>query len=100
MVGWHHRVNEHEIKQILGDGEGQGSLCLESGRIRHDWVTEQQQISIHGMNEYRSKNSDFVHVRAHRIGKLNNQAKESQGSKIASGTPLDLQSCRTREDQE
>ena len=27
MVGWHHRLNEHECEQILGDGEGQGSLA-------------------------------------------------------------------------
>ena len=26
MVGWHHRLNRHELKQTLGDGEGQGSL--------------------------------------------------------------------------
>ena len=26
MVGWHHRLNGHESEQILGDGEGQGSL--------------------------------------------------------------------------
>ena len=26
MVGWHHQVNGHEFGQILGDGEGQGSL--------------------------------------------------------------------------
>ena len=26
MVGWHHRLNGHEFEQILGDGEGQGSL--------------------------------------------------------------------------
>ena len=23
MVGWHHRLNGHEFKQTLGDGEGQ-----------------------------------------------------------------------------
>ena len=28
MVGWHHRLNEHEFEPALGDGEGQG--CLES----------------------------------------------------------------------
>ena len=29
MVGWHHRLNEHEFEQTLGVGEGQGSLvCL------------------------------------------------------------------------
>ena len=27
MVGWHHRLNGHEPKQALGDGEGQGSLA-------------------------------------------------------------------------
>ena len=26
MVGWHHRLDEHESDQTLGDSEGQGSL--------------------------------------------------------------------------
>ena len=26
MVGWHHGLNAHEFVQVLGDGEGQGSL--------------------------------------------------------------------------
>ena len=26
IVGWHHRLNGHEFKQILGDSEGEGSL--------------------------------------------------------------------------
>ena len=26
MVGWHHRLSEHELGQILEDSEGQGSL--------------------------------------------------------------------------
>ena len=26
MVGQHHQFNGHEFEQILGDGEGQGSL--------------------------------------------------------------------------
>ena len=26
MDGWHHRLNEEEFAQALGDGEGQGSL--------------------------------------------------------------------------
>ena len=25
-VGWHHRLNRHELEQALGVGEGQGSL--------------------------------------------------------------------------
>ena len=27
MVGWHHRLNEHEFEQALGVGDGQGSLA-------------------------------------------------------------------------
>ena len=27
MAGWHHQLNGHELEQILGDGEGQGSLA-------------------------------------------------------------------------
>ena len=27
MVGWHHRLNEHEFGQTPGDGEGQGRLA-------------------------------------------------------------------------
>ena len=27
MVGWHHRLNEHEFEPALGDGEGQRSLA-------------------------------------------------------------------------
>ena len=26
MAGWHHRLNEHEFEQVLGVGDGQGSL--------------------------------------------------------------------------
>ena len=26
MVGWHHRLNGHELEQILGESEGQGRL--------------------------------------------------------------------------
>ena len=27
MVGWHHRLNEHEFEQAPGNGEEQGSLA-------------------------------------------------------------------------
>ena len=44
MVGWHHRLDEHEFEQAQGVGDGQGSLaccCLwghkQSG---HDWSSE------------------------------------------------------------
>ena len=26
MAGWHHRLNGHEFEQVLGVGDGQGSL--------------------------------------------------------------------------
>ena len=32
MVGQHHRLNEDEFEQALGDGEGQGSLACCSPR--------------------------------------------------------------------
>ena len=31
MVGWHHRLNGHEFKQALEDGEGQRSLAYPWG---------------------------------------------------------------------
>ena len=32
MVGWHHQLNGQEFEQVLGDGEGQGSLACCSPR--------------------------------------------------------------------
>ena len=42
MVGWHHRLNEHEFEQTQGDSEEQGSLvfCSPWGHKEFD-VTEQ-----------------------------------------------------------
>ena len=31
MVGWHHRLNGHELEQTWGDSEGQGSLAIVHG---------------------------------------------------------------------
>ena len=70
MVGWHHQLNGHEFDQTPGDSEGwvpgagdmtfvtsgmsfAGSRQMRkpgvlqfmgSQRVRHDWVTEQQQM--------------------------------------------------------
>ena len=42
MVGWHHRLNEHESQQTLGDREGQGSLaCCSPQGCKDLDVTEQ-----------------------------------------------------------
>ena len=43
MVGWHHRLNEHEFGWSQGVGDQQGSLvcCSPWGcRVRHDGATE------------------------------------------------------------
>ena len=38
IVGWHHRLNEHELEPTPGDSEGQGSLacCTPWGRKELD----------------------------------------------------------------
>ena len=47
MVGWHHRLNEHEFEQAPEDGEGQGSLASYhpwgSQSVGHSWAGEHQQ---------------------------------------------------------
>ena len=45
MVGWHHGLHGHEFEQVLGDGEGQGSLacCSPCGRKESDTTEQQQQ---------------------------------------------------------
>ena len=30
MAGWHHQCNGHELRQISGDGEGQGGMVCSS----------------------------------------------------------------------
>ena len=39
MVGWHHQLNGHEFEQVLGDGEGLGSLvcCRPWGHKIQTW---------------------------------------------------------------
>ena len=44
MVGWHHRLNEHEFEQALGVGDEQESLaCCSPWGCRESDTTEQQQ---------------------------------------------------------
>ena len=41
MVGWHHRLNEHEFEQGLGVGDGQGSMaCYSPGSHKVSDTTE------------------------------------------------------------
>ena len=42
MVGWHHQLYGHEVKQALGVGDGQGGLaCCSSRGCKESDTTEQ-----------------------------------------------------------
>ena len=46
MVGWHHRLNRHELEQTPEDWRTGKPGVLQSTwsqRVRHDWATEQKQ---------------------------------------------------------
>ena len=38
MVGWHHRLNEHEFEQALRVSDGQGSLHAAVHRVTKSWA--------------------------------------------------------------
>ena len=45
VIGWHHRLNEHEFEEAPGAGDGQGSLVwymwsVRLQRVGHNCVTE------------------------------------------------------------
>ena len=53
MVGWHHQLNGHELEQIPGNSEGQGSLMhlvRGSQRVRYNLATKQQQSILSDIN--------------------------------------------------
>ena len=52
MVRWHHQLNEHELGQTPGDGEGQGCLACcspwshkEVHNLANEYQKQQQNIS-------------------------------------------------------
>ena len=45
MVGWHHRLNEHEFEQAPRDGEGSLACCLPWGG-KESYTTEQLNNNI------------------------------------------------------
>ena len=47
MVEWHHQLNGHESEQILGDGEGQGSLACCSPWGHKELDTTEQRNNNH-----------------------------------------------------
>ena len=42
MIGWHHRLNEHEFEQTPEVGDGQGSLAWFSPWGNKEWYTTEQ----------------------------------------------------------
>ena len=50
MVGWHHRLDGHELEQTQKDSDGQRSLGMlqftESQRVGPNLVTEQEQSTL------------------------------------------------------
>ena len=51
MVGWHHRLSEHESGQALEDGEGQGSLVCFS-----PWRHKESDM----IGQLNNSNSDYI----------------------------------------
>ena len=50
MVGWHHRLNGHELEQTLGVGEGPGSLaCCSPWGCKKSDTTEQLSLTPLGL---------------------------------------------------
>ena len=62
MVGWHHRLNGHELEQTLGDGKEQGSLvcCSPWGQIELD-MTERLNTLTFGKIRKAPKFSLYVY---------------------------------------
>ena len=53
MVGWHHWLNGHEFEQILGYGEGQGSLvCYSPWGHKESYMTEQLDNNNRNLKRY------------------------------------------------
>ena len=38
MVGWHHRLEEHEFEQILGVVDGQEAWCAAVHGVAKSWT--------------------------------------------------------------
>ena len=55
VVGWHHQLNGHEFEQVLGVGDGQGSLawCSPCGHKESDTTERLNWLKINFNSNYR-----------------------------------------------
>ena len=62
MAGRHHRCNEHELGQTLGDGEGQGGLacCSSWGRKKLDMTDQLDNNNKNEDKDFPYKESQFT----------------------------------------
>ena len=66
MVGWHHRLNRHELEQALRVGDGQRCLAMGLQRVKHDWGTELKiKISMHTENYYKIQSPYKTQIKYH-----------------------------------
>ena len=75
MVGWHHRLNEHEFEQTLGDREGQGSLeCYSPKESQSDLSTIAQYYPLRYNTIYNTQNNIWPNIWAsHSPAKLTHE---------------------------
>ena len=63
MAGWHHRLNGHEFEQVLGDGEGQGSLlCCSPWGCKESDMTEEWTKTMPDTKPQTQDNAKKLHL--------------------------------------
>ena len=62
MVGWHHRLNEHESEQSPGIGDGQGGLACDSPWCCKESDTTKQLNNNNNQNTGEHDSADTLSV--------------------------------------
>ena len=63
MIGWHHRLNEHEFEQTPEDNEGQSSLACCSPQGHKEWdMSQQLNNKVLTVSLFMSKDTSCVNV--------------------------------------
>ena len=99
-VGWHHRLNRHELEQALGVGEGQGSLlcCGPWGlqRVGQDWATELTELNWK-IPEARQQRNHFPQDKIkYNVGNCLNKVCINWHKRNAGGEPKSEKAAQSR----